>query len=159
MKNATITFSVLRRSLVLVSLGAGSLLGSCASSNEHEGNSASAQKSEDAQNPSVMLGVRMVAAGPAFAKHRGVDPNNATLITHVAKDTPASKGGMEDWDLVIAINGNDDASPASIRAILDSAKPGDTVTFTVRRGEDKTDLTITLDKPDNKRLRRAAAGM
>lgn len=111
-----------------------------------------------APRPPVMLGVGMEAAGPVLAKHADVHEEDCTLITNVAPDTPAAEAGLEDWDLVIKVNGSEDASPGAIRRVLRSSKPGDTITLTISRGGQETNITATLVEPDHDRMTLLPAG-
>ena len=111
-----------------------------------------------APRPPVMLGVGMEAAGPVFAKHANVHETQCTLITNVAPDTPAQRAGLEDWDLVVKVDGDSDASPAAIRKRLRSSKPGDTIELTVQRAGKQMVLTATLEEPDHDRMTLLPAG-
>ena len=111
-----------------------------------------------APRPPVMLGVGMEAAGPVLAKHTDAHETDCTLITNVAPDTPAAEAGLEDWDLVIKVNGSDKASPGDIRRALRSSKPGDKITLTISRGGEQMDITATLVEPDHSRMTLLPAG-
>ena len=111
-----------------------------------------------APRPPVMLGVGMEAAGPVLAKHANVHETNCTLITNVAPDTPAAEAGLEDWDLVVKVDGSENASPGDIRRALRSSKPGDTITLTISRGGKLMDITATLAEPDHARMTLLPAG-
>lgn len=102
--------------------------------------------------PKAMLGVRMAHSGPALAKQLGVDPDKTTLITYVAEDTPAARAGLEQWDIIIEIDGAPDASPSSIRRVLRSSNPGDTVTCTVLRADERKNITAVLEESDTERM-------
>ena len=92
--------------------------------------------------PPVMLGVTMEQPGAALVKHMGINPARSTLLIDVIPGLPAAKAGLEDHDVVIAVDGSQDASPHDIRRKLKTMKPGDTITFTVRRGP--ASRTVTL---------------
>ena len=94
----------------------------------------------------------MEAAGPVLAKHANVHETNCTLITNVAPDTPAAEAGLEDWDLVVKVDGSENASPWDIRRALRSSKPGDTITLTISRVGKLMDITATLAEPDHARM-------
>ena len=111
-----------------------------------------------APRPPVMLGVGMEAAGPVLAKHANVHETNCTLITNVAPDTPAQRAGLEDWDLVVMVDGSEDASPGAIRRRLRSSKPGDRMTLTISRGGQQMEITATLEEPDHERMTLLPAG-
>lgn len=111
-----------------------------------------------APRPPVMLGVGMEAAGPILAKHASVHETNCTLITNVAPDTPAQRAGLEDWDLVVMVDGSEDASPAAIRRTLRASKPGDRITLTISRGGKQMEITATLEEADHARMTLLPAG-
>ena len=136
--------------LMLVLLGISCVVG-CANQKSTE-KAKPAESATMAPRPMVMLGVRMAPAGPAMAKHMGVHPEDATLITFVGADTPASKAGMEDWDIVIGMNGSSKASPAAIRRVLRTANPGDRVRFTLNRGGEEVDVTVILEPAAQDRM-------
>jgi membrane-associated protease RseP (regulator of RpoE activity) len=92
--------------------------------------------------PPVMLGVTMEQPGKALVKHLGINPARTTLLIDVIPGLPAAKAGVEDHDIVIAVDGSQDASPADIRRKLKGMKAGDTITFTVRRGSESKTVTL-----------------
>lgn len=113
---------------------------------------APASHNASAPIPKAMLGVRMAHAGPALAKQLGVDADKTTLITYVAENTPAQRAGFEQWDLIVEMEDAPDASPASIRKVLRSSQPGDTVVFTILRADKRTNITAVLEKSDTERM-------
>lgn len=92
--------------------------------------------------PPVMLGVTMEQPGRSLTKHLGINPARTTLLVDVIPGLPAAKAGVEDHDLVVAVDGSDAASPHDIRNILKSMKPGDSITFTIRRGVSSKTVTL-----------------
>jgi membrane-associated protease RseP (regulator of RpoE activity) len=95
--------------------------------------------------PPVMLGVTMEQPGAAIVKHMGVNPARTTLLVDVIPGLPAAKAGVEDHDLVIAVDGSSDASPHDIRRRLRGMKAGDSITFTIRRGAASKTVTLKAD--------------
>jgi hypothetical protein len=94
--------------------------------------------------PPVMLGVTMEQPGRAIVKHMGVNPARTTLLVDVIPGLPAALAGIEDHDLVIAVDGSSDASPHDIRRRLKDMKSGDSITFTVRRGPESKTVTLQV---------------
>jgi membrane-associated protease RseP (regulator of RpoE activity) len=92
--------------------------------------------------PPVMLGVTMEQPGKAIVKHMGVNPARTTLLVDVIPGLPAAKAGIEDHDLVIAVDGSNDAGPHDIRRKLRTMKAGDSITFTIRRGSESKTVTL-----------------
>ena len=105
-----------------------------------------------APKPSVMLGVNMVPSGPIMQKHLGVNGNESTMIIAVADDTPASKAGLELWDVIVSVNGSSQASPAALRTTLRASKPGDVVDLGVLRGTQTTTIEVTLIEAEHERM-------
>ena len=100
----------------------------------------------------VMLGVRMGAPGTNLSRAMGIDPATSTIINHVADDTPAIRGGLEQWDLVVAVNGSIDASPEEIRAVLRTSRPGDLLILDLLRKGRPERVGIILEAPDESRM-------
>ncbi|MBL8102246.1 MAG: trypsin-like peptidase domain-containing protein [Anaerolineales bacterium] len=90
----------------------------------------------------------------------GLKSYTGAYVTNVVPDGPADKAGivagnkttsipglMAGGDLIIAIDGQPTRTFDEMLAYLITNKsPGETVVLTVLRGEEKVDLTITLDK-------------
>lgn len=95
--------------------------------------------------PPVMLGVTMEQPGPSLVSHLGINPARTSLLVDVIPGLPADKAGLQDHDVVIAVDGSEDASPHNIRARLRKMKPGDTITLTVRRGPVSKTVTLSAD--------------
>jgi membrane-associated protease RseP (regulator of RpoE activity) len=95
--------------------------------------------------PPVMLGVTMEQPGAALVKHMGINPARSTLLVDVIPGRPAAKAGLEDHDLVIAVDGSKDAGPHDIRRKLRAMKAGDSITFTIRRGAESRTVTLQAD--------------
>jgi hypothetical protein len=95
--------------------------------------------------PPVMLGVTMEQPGAALVKHMGINPARSTLLIDVIPGLPAAKAGLEDHDVVIAVDGSGDAGPHDIRRRLRAMKAGDTITFTVRRGPNSKTVNLKAD--------------
>ena len=94
--------------------------------------------------PPVMLGVTMEQPGKAIVKHMGVNPARTTLLVDVIPGLPAAQAGIEDHDLVIAVDGSEDASPHDIRRRMKNLKPGDPITLTIRRGAESKTVTLNV---------------
>ncbi len=95
--------------------------------------------------PPVMLGVTMEQPGTALVMHLGINPARTALLVDVIPGLPADRAGLKDHDIVIAVDGSEDASPHNIRAKLRKMKPGDTITLTVRRGRESKTVTLAAD--------------
>ncbi len=65
-------------------------------------------------------------------------------VSEVAKGGPAEKAGVKKNDVIYAIDGKEVFERAKMIEIVKSNDPGTTITVSVKRGEDKKDLKITL---------------
>ena len=63
-------------------------------------------------------------------------------IGALTKDSPA-KGVLLPGDVVVSVDGKAATNPGSVRAVIRAHKPGESATFTVRRGGKERVLTVT----------------
>lgn len=107
----------------------------------------------DMPRPRVMIGITMESASEAnITVPGGVDPDDATVVTRVVEGLPAEKAGLTEGDIVVKVNGSDDASPDQIREAIRSKNPGDELTLRIVRDGTEQDVRIALDAYDSDRL-------
>jgi serine protease Do len=68
------------------------------------------------------------------------------LVTDVAQDSPAAKGGLKAQDIVTALDGKPIRTSLNLAEALRRHKPGDKVSFTIKRGAEVLTLEVTLSK-------------
>ena len=86
---------------------------------------------------------------PPFLMPRGGQLSGA-LIREVVPDTPADKAGLQEGDLIIAVDGQpvDDDHP--LQALIGEHRPGDRVEITYLRGEEEQEVRVKLgEHPDD----------
>ncbi len=83
----------------------------------------------------AFLGVR---SSPAAGAEAGA------LVVQVEPGSPADDAGLEQGDIVVALDGNPVASATDLVARVRSAQPGDVVTLTVSRNDSTEEITVTL---------------
>jgi putative serine protease PepD len=66
-------------------------------------------------------------------------------IDEVIEDTPAEDAGLEEGDLVVALEGEKVTDGIALIVSIRSHQPGETLTFTVVRDGDEKDIDVTLD--------------
>ncbi len=89
--------------------------------------------------PSVMLGVTLASPSPELAGNLKIDPTTTAMVLEVKPGQPAEKAGLQRFDIIEKVDGRESADEASIRRIIRSKKPGDTIELQVlRAGERKT---------------------
>jgi hypothetical protein len=97
----------------------------------------------EAERPPVMLGVILGTPGEALQAQLGVD-EHAILIERVLENLPAAKAGLERWDIVTAINGDEVDEPGELHGVLMKSKPGDTLKLTVMRNAKPVSIAVEL---------------
>lgn len=107
--------------------------------------------SVQAERPPVMLGVLLDAPDEALRAQLGVS-EHAALIEKVMDGLPASKAGLEPWDIVVEINGEPLDEPGELHKILMESKPGDVLKLVVLRHAERQKLNITLEAYDAEAL-------
>ncbi len=97
--------------------------------------------------PKVMLGGRLVDPSPALLTHladRGVRRDRVSVVTNVIPGLPLATAGVQNHDIVTAVNEIPDADPESIRSILRTMKPGETISLRVLRGVETLDFRVVV---------------
>jgi S1-C subfamily serine protease len=111
------------------------------------------------------LDIVTLPIGPDIAQQIGLPADYGILIERVLPGGAAEKAGLHGGtqrmyegntpvmlggDLIVAMNGQDIASPQDLSAAMNAHRAGDTVTVTVFRGRKKLDVKVTLgDAKDN----------
>jgi hypothetical protein len=96
----------------------------------------------DTTPPKSMIGVGLGEVDEALAHHLAIDPAKATLVTFVMDELPAKTAGIERFDVIVAINGDANASPTALRDVLKDIEPGAMIAFDVRRGADVKKIEV-----------------
>jgi hypothetical protein len=110
---------------------------------------------EAAEPPPVMLGISMIEVGPALEKHLGLEPGTAVMIGGLYAGLPAHRAGLEEYDVIVAFEGEHPVSDEVIRDLLRDRSAGDRVTVDViQRGAERR-ATVTLDAWDHEAMEAA----
>jgi len=91
------------------------------------------------------LGAGVKPLTPDLAREFGVpEDQQGALITDLSPDGAASKAGLQDGDIITAVNGKAVGSPNELRLAVGGMNPGEKVTVTyLRNGQSKTaDATL-----------------
>ena len=70
---------------------------------------------------------------------------NGAEIVKVPSDTPADRAGLENGDIVVAVDDKPVSDGIGLIVAIRSHQPGETIRLTVRRGGEVRTLKITLD--------------
>lgn len=73
------------------------------------------------------------------------------MVAEVVDGSPADNAGLEEGDVIIAIDG-DEVNPMSLAEAVQAHKPGDVITVTIGRDDESTvDKRVTLGKGEDNR--------
>jgi putative serine protease PepD len=89
-----------------------------------------------------------VSATTSAASSDSAVGNGAQLVT-VQVGSPAGDAGLQAGDVITAVGHRAVTSSTELTAAVRSAKPGDTVSLTVRRGGNSSQVDVTLDAASN----------
>lgn len=91
--------------------------------------------------------MKVTALTPAVAARKGLEIQGGLLVTAVDKESPAARAGIEEGDILTAVNGRSVGSNLELElAILDSLTKG-SMAVTARRGETLHELAVGLGAP------------
>ena len=62
----------------------------------------------------------------------------------MADDSPAAKAGLQDGDVITAIDGTDVTSPEAVRAAVQAKQSGDQLSVTYTRNGQSSTVDVTL---------------
>lgn len=71
-------------------------------------------------------------------------------VVSVLENSPAAKAGIQENDIITAINGQAINSSTALRVEINKYKIGDEITVTIQRGNNSIDLKVTLEERTSK---------
>ncbi len=92
----------------------------------------------------VKLGVRYVMLTEDNAADYDVELTEGAYIAEVLADTPAKEAGLQEGDVITAVNGDAVDNEHPLGDLLADFGAGDTVTLTVQRDGETMDVDVTL---------------
>ncbi len=107
------------------------------------------------EHPPVMLGIHMNDTDEALQRHLRLEPDETSIITAIFEGLPAHQAGIEQFDIIVAIDGNRPAGPSQVREALADKSDGDAVVFTVIHEGKTVERTVTLEAWDSERMKAA----
>lgn len=108
-------------------------------------------ESASAARPPVMLGVLLESPSEALRAQLGVS-EHAIVIERVLDDLPASKAGLQQWDIIVEIDGKPVDQADLLGKILMESKPGDPLKLVTIRGGKKIERVLKLEAYDGEKL-------
>jgi serine protease Do len=97
------------------------------------------------------LGVGLQDLDEALQKEFNTEPGVGALITEVQPGTPAQKGGLREYDVILSVNGKKVESVQDLRLTVASMQPGAKVTLQLNRERKPLELTVQLGEKTEKK--------
>lgn len=102
-------------------------------------------------SPGGYLGVRMQSIEGGLAEALDLEENAGVLLGQVVDDSPAAKAGLENGDIVTAIDGAAVDSPGAIHRIVRDHEPGDEILIAYLRDGKSREAKVLLGEPTRAR--------
>ncbi len=90
------------------------------------------------------LGLLPEDVSSSLAKQFGLSQATGALVASVEKDTPASRAGLKQGDIVLKVNGQTVDSANDLRLLISQSQPGASVNLTIWRDNKTQDVKVTL---------------
>ncbi len=105
--------------------------------------------------PKVIVGIQMAPPGLALERHLRLEPGTTTMITGLYEGLPAHAAGLEEFDIIVAVDGRKPAGAADISRALADREPGDIVELTVIHEGRKKAIDVKLKAFDRAEMESA----
>ncbi|HKS68512.1 MAG TPA: Do family serine endopeptidase [Candidatus Acidoferrales bacterium] len=90
------------------------------------------------------LGLLPQDVDASLAKQFGLSKATGALVAQVEKDTPASRAGLKEGDVILKVNGQEVDSANDLRLLISQSAPGTAVTLTIWRNKQTQDVKVVL---------------
>ena len=99
------------------------------------------------------LGVQIQDVDEGMAKALRLKERNGAIISQVIKNSPAEDAGVEEQDVIIAVDGVKVADSSNLKNLISSGRPDDKTKLTIIRDGHERNLIVTLGtRPGEKEL-------
>ena len=82
----------------------------------------------------------------AILDRYGITLDEGAFVRSIVPDSGAAESGVVAGDVITAVNGTPTPDSASVGVVVRELEPGDTITLTVRRGDETLELEATLGR-------------
>lgn len=109
------------------------------------------ERERERAEPKAWLGVMLTEVPKMLDKHLRLD-GKGIMVLNVAEDSPAAEAGLEQYDVIVEVNGEDlDGDVQEFREEVAEAGPGGEVTLTViHEGREKEVRVVLGERPRGK---------
>ena len=110
------------------------------------GAAALAQDNAGGRHGRTWLGVTVQDVTPRLARERDLHAKSGALVGSVNGESPASRGGIREGDVIVEFNGKPVEDAGDLVDAVRDAHPGAKATVGLFRGSEKRSLDVTLDE-------------
>jgi 2-alkenal reductase len=90
------------------------------------------------------LGITFVALNPQISSVNGISVDHGLYVQDVESGGPADQAGIQADDIILQIEGDDITPSSTLSSHLLNYQPGDTVTLTILRGDQQSEVQLTF---------------
>ena len=90
------------------------------------------------------LGVHVQGINEKISKALGFDSMNGALVVSILENTPAAGSDLMEDDIIVKVDNKEIEDEKELIKIISSKHPGDTAKFTIVRGDEKLQISVTL---------------
>lgn len=91
-----------------------------------------------------LLGIRIGDVDARLAEYQDLSVVNGVFISQVNENSAAEEAGLEEGDVIVAINGTNVTNVSELQEMVARNRPGDDVVVSYYRGNEKSQVTATL---------------
>jgi serine protease Do len=102
------------------------------------------------------LGVSVQAVTPEIAKAMNLGGPEGALVSQVTPDSPAAKAGMQEGDVITAINGTPVEEFNQLRMTVSMMNPGDTANLKVVRNGQTLNVPVRVSEMPGEKMEKAS---
>jgi S1-C subfamily serine protease len=93
------------------------------------------------------MGIEIATLTPDLRTQYNLSPQNGAVVLVVEAGSPAASAGLQQGDVIVAINGNAITSADQVTQITRAHRPGQVLRLTVVRGTQRLTINLTLGTP------------
>jgi C-terminal processing protease CtpA/Prc len=102
---------------------------------------------------SAWLGIYSQTVDKELAESFDLSVDHGVVVNEVIEGSPAEDAGLEEDDIIIAVNGTKVTDNEELVEMIGDSHPGDKVTLTVMRDEEELEIPVILkERPSEKSL-------
>jgi len=90
------------------------------------------------------LGILVQDLTPQLARRHGVSLREGVYVARVEFNSPAEKGGLEEGDVIVAINKHPLPDAKALQEVISEISPGTRIQMDIIRGRRRESLEIAL---------------